>query len=152
MWQAETFDEVTIDRELGYAQSLGFKVIRVFIHPLVWQQDPIAFKTRIDTFLTIATSHGIKTMLVMFDDCWNKEGHLGPQPAPIPGVHNSQWVQSPGDAEYKDPSLYGLYKIYFLDIIGQFKDDSRIFLWDIYNEPGNSQHVTLSLPLLKLAF
>jgi hypothetical protein len=89
MWQTETYDPVTIERELGYAANIGFKVIRVFIHPLVWQQDPIAFKNRMDGFLNIAYGKGIRTMFVMFDDCWNPEGHLGPQPAPIPGVHNS---------------------------------------------------------------
>ena len=77
MWQAETFDVETIDRELGYAESIGFKVIRVFLHHLVWQQDPEAFKARLDQFLTIANSHDIKTMFAMFDDCWNPEGYLG---------------------------------------------------------------------------
>lgn len=89
MWQAETFDPLTIDLELGYAESIGFKVVRVFLHPLVWQQDREAFKDRLDSFLGIANRHNIKTMFVMFDDCWNPEGQLGPQPAPIEGVHNS---------------------------------------------------------------
>ena len=92
MWQAETYDRQTIDRELGYAESIGFKVARVFLHPLVWQQNPEAFKERLDDYLSIAESHGIKTMFAMFDDCWNPEGYLGQQPAPIPGVHNSGWV------------------------------------------------------------
>lgn len=48
--------------------------------------------------------------------------------------------------------MFSLYKMYFLDIIGQFKSDYRIYLWDIYNEPGNSGHVANSIPLLKLAF
>jgi len=92
MWQSETFDLPTINRELGYAAGIGMKVIRVFLHPLVWQQDPSSFKERVDQFLTVADSHGIKTLFVMFDDCWNPEGKLGPQPAPIPSIHNSQWV------------------------------------------------------------
>ena len=89
MWQAETFDPVTIDKELGYAESIGYKVIRVFLHNLVWEQDQEGFKYRIDQFLTIADKHGIKTMFAMFDDCWNSDPKLGIQPAPIPGVHNS---------------------------------------------------------------
>ena len=32
MWQAATFDPQTIDRELGWAESLGFNTIRVFLH------------------------------------------------------------------------------------------------------------------------
>ena len=152
MWQAETFDLLTVDRELGYAQSIGFTVIRVFLHPLVWHHDPAGFKGRMEKFLEVADSHKIKTMFVLFDDCWKPEGYLGPQPDPIPGVHNSQWVQSPGNSEYVNSTLYPTYKVYFLDIIGQFRDDPRILLWDIYNEPGNSAHVSATLPLLRNAF
>ncbi len=39
MWQPETFDATTIDRELGWAQSLGFNTVRVFLHNLPWQDD-----------------------------------------------------------------------------------------------------------------
>ena len=77
MWQEETFDPKTIDIELGYAQSLGFNIIRVFLHYLVWQQNPNGFKQRLDAFLNISISHKIKTMFVLFDDCWNPEAHLG---------------------------------------------------------------------------
>ncbi|HXI98025.1 MAG TPA: hypothetical protein VNG73_03720, partial [Gemmatimonadaceae bacterium] len=41
MWQATTFDPRTIDRELGWAESLGFNTMRVFLHNLLWQQDSI---------------------------------------------------------------------------------------------------------------
>ncbi|CDW74958.1 cellulase (glycosyl hydrolase family 5) [Stylonychia lemnae] len=152
MWQAETYDPTTIDRELGFAASAGFKVIRVFIHHLVWNQDRAAFKSRLDNFLSIADKHGIKTMFAMFDDCWNPEGHLGQQPAPIQGVHNSQWVRAPGYAEFDDTSLFPLFQEYFHDIIGSLKNDKRVYLWDIYNEPGNSGHGQRTLPLLQGTF
>src|SRR6476619_2930848 len=59
MWQAETFDPKTIDRELTWAEDLGFNSIRVFLHHLVWQQDPKAYIKRIDQFLRIANKHKI---------------------------------------------------------------------------------------------
>ena len=40
MWQADTFDPQRIDLELGWAQSLSMNTMRVFLHDLVWQQDP----------------------------------------------------------------------------------------------------------------
>ena len=43
MWQADTFDSATIDRELGWAQDLGFTSVRVFLHHLLWQQDKDGF-------------------------------------------------------------------------------------------------------------
>lgn len=38
MWQQDSFDPETIDRELGYAASIGFNTMRVFLHSIVWQQ------------------------------------------------------------------------------------------------------------------
>ncbi len=39
MWQKETFDPQTIDRELGWAQELGFNTVRVFVNYVVWEAD-----------------------------------------------------------------------------------------------------------------
>ncbi|MGC2465672.1 MAG: hypothetical protein WA517_10790, partial [Candidatus Acidiferrum sp.] len=51
MWQADTFDPKRIDIELGWAQSLGLNTMRVFLHDLLWKQDPEGFKKRINIFL-----------------------------------------------------------------------------------------------------
>src|SRR5690242_15564872 len=59
MWQAETFDLPAIDRELGWAQSLGFTSMRVFLHHLLWEQDSGGFLDRMDKFLAVADKHGI---------------------------------------------------------------------------------------------
>ncbi len=96
MWQADTFDAFTIDRELGWAAGLGMNTVRVFLHDLAWQQDKDGFKNRINQYLTIAARHGIRTMFVLFDDCWFPNAQTGQQPEPVPGIHNSGWLQSPG--------------------------------------------------------
>lgn len=152
MWQADTFDAVSIDKELGFAQSIGMNVMRVFLHHLAWQEDPAGFKKRINTYLTISAKHGIKTMFVFFDDCWLPTPAIGKQPAPKPGVHNSGWLQDPGDPAYKQPENYPMLEKYVKDILTTFADDKRILLWDLYNEPGNSGKKENSLPLLKLVF
>ena len=36
MWQPDTFDEATIECEIGWAQSLGFNTVRVFLNSVVW--------------------------------------------------------------------------------------------------------------------
>src|SRR5678816_108539 len=38
MWQADTFDLKTIDKELGWAEGLGFTSVRVFLHNMLWEQ------------------------------------------------------------------------------------------------------------------
>ena len=95
-YQADTFDPDTIDRELGYAEHLGFNSVRVFLHHLLWEQDAKGFLQRMDKFLGIAEKHKIGVMFVLFDSCWDPHPKLGKQPAPKPGLHNSGWVQSPG--------------------------------------------------------
>ena len=71
MWQAETFDPQTIDKELGWAEGLGMNTMRVFLHDLAWRQDAAGYRKRIDQFLKIAAKHKIKPMLVLFDSCWD---------------------------------------------------------------------------------
>lgn len=137
MWQAETFDPATIDKELGWARSMGMNTMRVFLHNLLWEQDPKAFVSRIDAFLVIAARHGIKPLFVLFDSCWDPEPHLGPQHPPIPGVHNSGWVQSPGRLRLEDASQYPLLRAYVEGIVGAFAKDERILGWDVWNEPDN---------------
>jgi len=137
MWQADSFDPATIDQELGWAQSLGMNTMRVFLHDLAWEQDREGFKTRIDHFLSIAAKHKIRPIFVLFDSCWDPNPVAGKQHPPIPGVHNSGWVQSPGTARLAHPGSYRLLETYVKDIVGRFADDKRILAWDLWNEPDN---------------
>jgi len=152
MWQEESFDPETIDRELGYAERIGFNSMRVYLHHLAWQTDPEGFKKRMKQYLDIADQRGISTMFVFFDDCWNATYQSGPQPDPKPGVHNSGWVRDPGDLIHEEPELTGLLEQYVKDILSTFADDRRIVLWDLYNEPGNSGYGNKSMPLLEKVF
>jgi hypothetical protein len=137
MWQAATFDPVEMDRELSWAESMGMNTMRVFLHDLLWQEDSAGFQKRIDQFLTIASRHHIRPMLVLFDSCWDPLPHLGPQHPPTPGIHNSGWVQSPGATALADPNQYPRLKSYVQGVVGAFAKDERILAWDVSNEPGS---------------
>jgi hypothetical protein len=153
MWQAETFDLPTIDRELGWAASkLGFNSVRVFLHDLAYAADPKGFKERVEKFLQTAERHGIRPVFVFFDDCWNPEPKVGKQPAPRPGVHNSGWVRSPGPKVVNDKQAWGPLQRYVSDMLMSFGKDRRILMWDLYNEPGNEKQGNRSLPLLTRTF
>ncbi len=95
MWQADSFDLPTIDRELGWAESLGMNTMRVFLHNLLWQQDSAGFLKRMDQFLAAAEKHHIRIMFVLLDSVWDPNPHLGKQREPRPHVHNSGWIQAP---------------------------------------------------------
>jgi len=137
MWQADTFDPATNDRELGWAASLGFTSVRVFLHNLLWQQDREGFLKRLDQFLAIADRHRIGVMLVPLDGVWDPQSALGRQRAPKPHVHNSGWLQAPGAALLADPARHEELKPYIQGLIGHFRADRRVQAWDLFNEPDN---------------
>ncbi len=151
MWQADTFDLPTIERELGWAAGLGMNAVRVFLHDLAWDADPAGFLGRFERFLSAAASHGIRTMPVLFDDCWHPDPTLGPQPAPVPGVHNSRWVQSPGVKAASDPTCEARLRAYVRGVIAAHRSDERVLAWDLYNEVGNFFLPAMSRPPLEKA-
>lgn len=139
MWQDQTFNQDTIDQELGFARSLGFNTMRVFLHNLAWQYDPEGLKNRIETYLALAASHEIKTVFVLLNDFTKSTGTRGV-------------VQSPGQEEVGNLSSYSQLESYVVDILSHFANDERVLMWDLYNEPGNSALFNESVPLLKRAF
>jgi hypothetical protein len=138
MWQADTWDPTTIDRELGWAASLGMNTMRVFLHDAVYRADPQGFLRRVDEFLTIAQKHRIRPMLVLFDAVWDPFPKTGKQREPYPHLHNSTWVQSPGRDILVDTLSHDrLLRPYVTGVVGRFARDGRVLAWDIFNEPDN---------------
>lgn len=151
MWQRDTFDLAAIETELALARSLGFNTLRVFLHDLLWSE-PQLLIDHLDRFLTAADRHGIKTMPVFFDGVWRNYAHPGPQPDPIPGMHNSQWLQSPDGKAVVDPAQWPRLEDYVCGVLDHFSDDERVRIWDLYNEPGNEALIGNALPLVAQSF
>lgn len=153
MWQKETFDPKTIGQELAWAKSVGMNSLRVFVQYLVWEDDPNGLKQRMDEFLRIADSHGIKTMWVLFDDCAfgypaKHEPYLGPQGDPKPGEYAPFWTPSPGVKRVADrKKAWPKLREYVMDLVGTYRDDKRVLAWDIYNEAQGKNR-----PLIESAF
>ncbi len=139
IWQEETFDAATIDEELGWAHAAGYNTLRINLPFIVWQHDRDGLIKRIETFLGIAQKHALRVMLTLMDDCGfsGDEPYLGPQKAPIPGKHNSQAAASPGRDKVCDRHIWSEIERYVRDVIRTFRNDPRIIVWDLYNEPGN---------------
>src|SRR6185436_1725400 len=162
MWQADTWDPKTIDRELGWAQDLGFTSVRVFLRDIVWKTDRAGLLKRIEQFLSMADKHKIGVMFVLFDSVWDPYPKAGKQREPYPHRHNSGWVQSPGQDILKDPARQDELKDYVQGVIRHFRNDRRIDFWDVFNEPDNkvpqysnvllANKVEMALQLLKKTF
>ena len=142
--QWDQYDPAVNDRELHYASVYGINCVRVYLHYLIYLKDKDALLKHIDDFLTRADKYGIKTEFVFFDDCWNQpDANLlsaaYQYPAPLPGVHNSQWLVSPGqDARKNYDADRDRLKAYVQDIVNAHKADSRIAFWETYNEPNHT--------------
>jgi aldose 1-epimerase len=164
MWQAATWDPTTIDRELGWAESLGMNSMRVFLHDLAYREDPQGFLRRVDQFLGIAERHHIRPMLVLFDAVWDPFPKAGKQREPYPHLHNSTWAQSPGRDILVDTLSHDrVLGPYVRAVVGRFAKDRRVLAWDVFNEPDNINRPAYfvyeprnkevySLALLKKAF
>ena len=154
MWQRETYDASTTERELGWAKQLGFNTCRVYLPFILWQHEPQELLRRIEQFLQIAESNGLKTVFVLFDDCDCVGGDpfLGFQGEPVAGRHNSRWTPSPGHRHVTNRELWPDFEAYVSSVVGHFARDERVLMWDLYNEPGQNEIGEKSLPLLRDSF
>ena len=128
MWQKETFDPASIDKELGYAESIGFNAMRVFLHHAAWEADKKGFKNRVNQYLTIADKHHIKTMFVFFDDCWDENYATGREKGPRQGSNNSGMIVDPSKLYDDHPAEIASLEKYVKDVLTTVKNDKRIFL------------------------
>lgn len=152
MWQAETFDPLTIEREFALMAKTGMTRARIYLHDRAYEADPKGFMSRMRRVLDLAGRHRIRVMFVFFDDCWSPKAELGPQPNPTPGVHNSGWLRSPSDDRRNWPEGLPRLKTYVQDVLRTFARNRNVWMWDLYNEPGNSGYGDKSLPLLRDVF
>jgi hypothetical protein len=154
MWQKESYDAKSIDDELALASGIGYNSCRVFLQFLVWEAERDGFLNTFDNFLSLAHKHGISVVPILFDNCAfsGNEPILGKQQEPAPGIHNSGWTPSPGFTIMDDPSYDEKLEEYVKTVITRFATDNRILVWDLYNEPGNTNHGIKSLPLVRKTF
>jgi hypothetical protein len=155
MWQSETFDPLTIERELSLAAETGFNSCRIFLPFIVWRYEGQTFLNNFERFLCIATAREITAAPVFFDDCIfgnHDKPFMGKQPEPMPGIHNSGWTPSPGLDVVDDPANFPMFEAFVKNFVDRYKNDERILFWDLYNEVGNRGREEKSLPLLRGAF
>lgn len=151
MWDKTSFDSVAIDRELAIAEGLGMNCLRAVLQFAVYEDDPDYFLKTLDRFLAICKNHKIKFMPALFDDCVFGIEHdpkVGKQPEPLIGWYAWAWSPSPGHSVVIDSLTHSRVGKYVKGVMERFKNDDRIFIWDLYNEPTNGGLGTASFPLL----
>ena len=155
MWDKTSFSPALIDQELALAATTGFNCVRVVMQYAVWADDPAYFRQTFGRFLTIADKHRIRVMPCFFDDCIfndQTDPKIGVQPEPVPGWYAWAWSPSPGHTLVADTTSYPKLERYVKDVLTTFRQDKRVLLWDLYNEPTNGGLGDKSLPLVRQVF
>ena len=164
-WQSEGFEErfETTKTEIKLMKELGFNSVRLIPEFIVWDEEHDSFFERFDRYLDLLWEHGISSMVVLANDCmppkndaW-KAPKLGPQHTDW-GYHggrkNSQHgvFNAVGYHVLDDEETAVKYFEMVREIVTRYKDDERIIIWDVYNEPGNSNRRELTPKNLKKIF
>lgn len=169
LFQEDTHEEVmqSVRREFTLMQDVGINSVRVFLPFNVWYHDREKFFERMDRFLAELDAHGVTMMPVIFNDCvgFRKPDDVTP---PRPGgwqhydigCHGGQKADNAFSGEtrrvawilWDEPEWRPVLEEYERALIGRYRDDPRIYCWDLWNEPGNSNRHDMSIPYLRRAF
>lgn len=161
-WQEYGFEQrfETAKKELKLAAETGFNSIRIIPEFFVWEQEHDCFMKRFDRYIDEAYKNGISSMIVLGNDCMPpkeealKRMHLGEQKIDL-GYHGGRKVSQHGKFNehgyslFDEPEYEEKFLEYTKEIVTKYKNDERVIIWDVFNEPGNSNRHSLSLPLLK---
>lgn len=155
-WQALGFDErlATTEKELALMAQTGFNSIRIILEFVVWNEEHDGFMERFERYLQLCAKYGISCMMVFGNDCMRPKGlemnHLGEQSVDW-GYHGGRKLSQHGNlgvgySLLDEPELALLHYEMVREIVTKYKDDERILIWDVFNEPGNTGRNSMSLP------
>lgn len=164
-WQAYGFEErfETAKRELALAAETGFNSIRIIPEFFVWEQEHDGFMERFERYIALAHENGISCMIVLGNDCmppkeeFDKRMHLGEQHVDW-GFHGGRRVSQHGTFGGAGYSVLDTregadrFCAFARELVERYKNDERVLMWDVFNEPGNSNRKSLSLPVLRHLF
>lgn len=154
-WNPDTFSWtlLTAERELRVAKTVGMTTLRIFLHEQLYFAHGDAFLDMVDRFLAVMQRHGLVAMLVLFEAVWRPDLE---DARPLPGVHNSAWVQCPTHDLLRryaaaEPAVLERLRGYVRATVRRFGADPRVAVWDIYNEASmtHSEHWILPRLVLK---
>ena len=165
-WQALHFEERfrTTEEELKVMQELGFNSVRIILEYVVWKEEHDSFLERFERYISLLDKYGISAIVVLANDCmppktelWEMPyigeqkfdmGYHGGKKHSQHGAHNGPAPHFYLDNEESADDYFKMVR----EIVTLYKDDNRILMWDVFNEPGNSQRSGITLPILKRMF
>lgn len=112
------FDDAVIARELGWAHEVGFNSVRMWFSDTSYTRDPGAFLKNMDRILEILATYDMTLMPTLFNRWVDPRFYFGQL-----------------DLMVAMGEVYDTKVKYITDVVGAFKHDPRIIMWDMCNEP-----------------
>ncbi len=165
-WQELGFEErfKTTEAELALMQKTGLNTVRLIIEYVVWKEEHDGFLERFDRYLDLCAKYGISCMITLANDCMPPKNEDWKMPAI--GKQTCDWGYHGGRKSSQHAVSVGTNPHFYLDdeesrrdyfemvreIVTLHREDERICIWDVYNEPGNRRRDELTLPNIKALF
>lgn len=158
-WQEYGFEErfATTENEFLLMSKLGYNSIRIIPEFFVWLKEHDGFMERFERYIALANQNGISCMVVLGNDCCPPKEealnrmYLGEQHVDW-GYHGGRkisqhsYFDGAGYSVLDKPEYAAKYYEFVEEIVEKYKNDERIIIWDVFNEPGNSKRYSMSLP------
>ena len=165
-WQGLHFDEYLeeTEKELSLMRDLGFNSVRLILEYVVWEKEHDEFLKRFERYIALLDKYGISCTIVLANDCMPPKTELWKMPDVGEqhydwGYHGGRKHSQHGRHNCPAPHYYfddeALCEKYFemvKEIVTIYKDDPRILMWDLFNEPGNSNREGITMPYLVRMF
>ncbi|MCK7478347.1 MAG: hypothetical protein M0C28_13800 [Candidatus Moduliflexus flocculans] len=153
MWQAETFDPLIIDQELGWAEDARLQLGPGLppLPPLAAGRGRLPAPARAVPRDRRPPSHrdDVRPLRRLLEPQVRPQGRSRRR-ARASTTRAGSNVRAPGLLE--SPGRWGILEAYTKGVVGFFREDRRVLAWDLYNEPGNSGYGSRSLPLVRSVF
>ena len=137
----------TAERELALCQKIGFNTVRIWANFDVYYAEPEAYMEIFDKYIELCAKYGQKVMVVLTHEEDLPRGDvfvpkkMGEQEYAL-GEHQGRKQLSAEEKAIPEkhymeyPELHDTYIEMIRRTVEKYKNDERIFCWNIYNEPG----------------
>ena len=165
-WQSLHFDEhlKETEEELKVMRELGFNSVRIILEYVVWEKEHDAFLSNFERYISLLDKYGISATVVLANDCMPPKTELWKMPdigeqSYDWGYHGGRRHSQHGGHSCPAPHYYfddekyrDSYFEMVTEIVTLYKNDDRILMWDLFNEPGNSNREEITMPYLERMF
>ena len=165
MFQSYKAEEklATAERELALCQKIGFNTVRIWANFDVYYAEPDSYMDILERYISLCDKYGQKVMLVLAHEEDLPRGEtfvpkkMGEQAYAL-GEHQGRIPMSEEERAkkayhyYEYPELRETFLEMIRKTVRKYRNDERVFCWNICNEPGITLGDERSMALVSKLF